>query len=334
MTKNNFAIATIFAVVATLSAHAANLRQDRILVEESIAHAQNLRYPGDGELRRAEDKLSIVQRDIFDLRPSFDKQRLERALDDALRALRDYRLPDYQKKDVVVRSGYEALSAIDQLSRETDTGARRELDQSLMRLDTVIRHTRILRFDYASSEVRTIQISLARFQRDLDIQGALGELDRMQRMLADRYLNPRFVQDEISRGSELVRTLVMQSRTYRDDRGDSDRDERDVLGRTNPFGSRMPTTEFIEVGRVDGRFAGLQFKARGANIRIDSIEVTFGNGRSEVFYGGFVNEGTDLRIDLRGQDRIVSRIRVTAQSMDMGGRRFGDAGHFVVRGLR
>jgi hypothetical protein len=334
MTKNNFAILTAFAFLTSFGVHAANLRQDRLLVEESISHAQNHRRPGDGELRRAEDKLSIVQRDIFDLRPSREKLSLERSLDDALRALRDFRLPPYQKTDIVVRSGQDALRAIDQLSRESESGARRELDQSLQRLDLVVRHTRTMRFDYASIEVQAIQTSLTRFQRDRDIDSALRELDRMQRMLSDRYMNPRIVQDEISRSSELVRTLVMQSRTYRDDREDGDRDERDLLGRTNPFGSRMPTTEFIEVGRYEGRFAGLQFKARGASIRIDSIEVTFGNGRTEVFYGGFVNEGTDLRIDLRGQERFVARIRVTAQSMDMGGRRFGETGHFVVRGLR
>jgi hypothetical protein len=334
MTKNNFAILAAFAFLTSFGASAANLRQDRILVEESISHAQNHRRPGDGELRRAEEKLSIVQRDIFDLRPSREKLSLERSLDDALRALRDFSMPIFQKTDIVVRSGQDALRAIDQLSRESESGARRELDQALSRLDIVVRHTRTLRFDYASMEVRSIQTSLSRFQRDRDIESALRELDRMQRMLADRYMNPRVVQDEISRSSELVRTLVTQSRIYRDDRDDGDRDERDLLGRTNPFGSRMATTEYIEVGHVDGRFAGLQFKARGANIRIDSIEVTFGNGRSEVLYGGFVNEGSLLRIDLRGQERIVTRIRVTAQSMDMGGRRFGETGHFVVRGLR
>jgi hypothetical protein len=334
MTKKIFAITTLFALIGSVGANAANLRQNRFLVQEAITAAERFRRPGDGELRRAEDNLSQVQRDIYDLRPSFDKSQLERSLDDALWALRDYRLPDYQKADAVVRSGRNALVSLDRLERDSqqdNRGVRRELDRSIESLERASRLTRDLRFGEAQNEIIAAQNTLACHQmRDRDIESAKRELDRAYQILNDRYRHPRQIQDDSDRSLRAARDLILRSRLYTE--GDSRPDGRDELARTRNFSSRYSTTEYVDVGRQEGRIMGLEFTARDSSLRIDEIEVVYGNGRSEVFAGGFVNDGSTLRLDLRGNDRLVQRIRVTAQSMN-GRRPFGE-GYFVIRAIR
>jgi len=333
MTKNFFATLMSVVLLGSVSATAANLRQDRILVQEAIAHAQNHRRPGDGELRRSEDKFLQVQRDIFDLRPSTDKMRLERSLDDALRALADMRLPVFQKVDTVVRSGNEALRAIDALDRSTNSGARVELTQTLVQLDRSLQLTRTLNFRQAQNEVRFAQTILSRHTRDIDLMSAVRELDRLALVLGDRYMDPRQIVRQAEYSVRIARDLILRSRTYNDVGDPNVPGDRDTLGQTRNFGARYATTEVITVGRYEGRFTKLAFRALGGDVRIDSIEIVYGNGRTEILHGGFIKESDVLRIDLRGQDRAIQSIRITAQSVSMGGRRLSEAS-LLVRGIR
>jgi len=332
MTKNFFAIQVVFALLGSVSANAANLRQDRILVQESIRHAENFSRPGEAALRKAEDKLTFVQRDIRDLRDSNHKMRLERSLDEAIRSLMDRRLSDRQKSNDVIRHGNDALVSIDALERsDNSSGARRELDSAVSELDRVVRVVRDRRMMEAERIVRDVQISLNRFGRaDRDLEDASRELDRLSRLLGDRYLNPRQLEDLSARSVRAASDLILRSRTYREG-GRDNNDGRDELGRTGRIGIRS-TTDVIQVGRHEGRFVGLEIKAKEADIRLDSIEVVFGNGRSEIFRGGFILQGETLRLDVRGQERAISSIMIRAQTMARGAR--GDEGFLIVRGLR
>ncbi|MEO5667181.1 MAG: hypothetical protein ABIR96_03905 [Bdellovibrionota bacterium] len=331
MTKNIFATMAAFVFLGSVTANAANLRQDRQLIQDAIDAAQRGRGPYNDGLRRAEDNLSAVQRDIYDIRPTRDKDALCRSLDDALRALRDYRLPDYQKIDYVVRSANDALRSIDLLDRGTNSNAARfELDQALGQLDRISYLMRDRRFREAQDQVVSVQSVLNRYRGDRDLDDASRELDRVNQILGDRYLDPRRATDEMDRSARIVRELVMRSRIYRDDANVPG--DRDDLATTRNFGRIFATTEMLNIGIYEGRFVGLVFIGLGADIRIDSIEVVYGNGRSEIFYGGYIRDNERLRLDLRGYDRLIRSIRVTAQSMG-GGRRSGD-GALQIRGIR
>lgn len=340
MTKKIFAIQAVLALLGSVSVNAANLRQNRILVQESIRHAEffqnNYRRPDYFQLRQAEDKLTFVQSDIRDLRDSREKQNLERSLDEALRALLDRRLPDDLKARAVIQNGNMALVSIDALDRGDggwggENRTRRELDSALFELSKIDRSVRDRRFEEADRIVRSVISRLQAYVRsDRDIDDAVRELDVLSRILCDRYANPRVIEDQAARSVRIANDLVLRSRTYRDGGRDGYDDNRGELGRTGYLG-QYSTTDVIRVGRNEGRFVALNVKAFEADIRLDSIEVVYGNGRREIFRGGFLRQGETLRLDLRGLDRAILEIVVTGQSMGRGGPRQRD-GFLVVSG--
>jgi hypothetical protein len=331
--KNFIALSTLL-LLGSVTAVAADLRHARLLVQESIDHAQRARHPHDGELWRAEDKLSVVQRDTYHLRPSYPKQQLERSLDEALRALRDYRMPHFHKTSIVVRSGSDALQAIDELMRnDRGRGDNRQLAQALDLIERSLHLIRQDRTHQAQTLLDDVRSLLNPFDRDRDIQLAQREISHLSSRLSDRWMSPR---ERIALAEDTTRTArdaILRSRAYREGDGRDGRHPGDPreLGRTRNYMSHYPTVQDIHVNAHGGNVRELVLTAHGSSIRIDSLEVLYSSGVSEMFYGGFIQEHNRLNLVLRSREPSIRRIRITAQSA--GGHRHRD-GHIVVHGIR
>lgn len=61
--------------------------------------------------------------------------------------------------------------------------------------------------------------------------------------------------------------------------------------------------------RFGGRMEGLRLIAENRNIHCKSIRVQYGNGHWDRVYKGRLRRGEPIRVDLRGHDRKVRRIR-------------------------
>jgi hypothetical protein len=329
-------ISTAIKSVATLALlqgadlDAANLRHNRILIQESIHHVRDFHRRGRTEFNQAERKLTQVRHDIFDLRPSQDKFMLERSLDEALRALRDYRMPDFSVARIVEDRGHESISIIDRLIRlDEPQRGHPALERAIVSLNRASDDTRMGRIGSAQMALRDALSNVRSFRHDRDLDNAAFHIQQAEQALHDRFL-PVYRQIEIV--DQNVRNairLIQQSREYLDRRPAPP--SYDYLGETRSFSDRYVSTETVFVGRNEGRFDNIALTARQSDLRIDRVEVTFGNGRIQVFYGRFLRMHERLILDLRGNnDRIIRSIRITAQSS--GGPR-SPLGSVVVTGL-
>lgn len=72
----------------------------------------------------------------------------------------------------------------------------------------------------------------------------------------------------------------------------------------------------FDLGRRDGRFSAIRFRAEDGGIRIKSVRVTFGNNETQtVDVGDRLDEGEQTKIiDLEGDRRFIRRIEVEARA--------------------
>jgi len=87
-----------------------------------------------------------------------------------------------------------------------------------------------------------------------------------------------------------------------------------LLGETGEFASLFTSTQSIFVGARQGNFRAIVLIAKGADMRIDRVDITLGNGRSFTVGGSFVRENGRLVINLPGQDRFIRSISISGQS--------------------
>lgn len=82
------------------------------------------------------------------------------------------------------------------------------------------------------------------------------------------------------------------------------------LGEANVDGRADHDT--IRVGRSDGRFAAIRFKAERGPIEFDRVVVHYGNGeRQELRVPHKLRAGDETRvIDLPGNKRVIERVEI------------------------
>lgn len=102
-------------------------------------------------------------------------------------------------------------------------------------------------------------------------------------------------------------------------RGDRDRPSAeadfDVID-TQRVGRDDDGTAVFDLGRRDGRFSAIRFRAVDGGIRIRSVRVTYGNGETQtVDVGDRLDEGEQTKvIDLEGDRRFIRRVEVQART--------------------
>lgn len=316
--KNVFLTATksvmALAVLHVGVANSANLRQNKLLVEDAIKHAQQHSRRGDSELRHAEHNLSIVRNDIFDLRRSQEKLELERTLDDALRALRDHHMPSYRIADIVEDRGEQALRLINRLMHDDDHGQiNPDMENAIESLERALNAAQYGRNGMAKLQLSNAQNDLRMYRGDRDIMAALRNIQQADFALSDRFLNPRRQLDIVQSNIREAIACIKASRDYFQRRPDHGND-RDLLGETGEFASLFTSTQSIFVGARQGNFRAIVLIAKGADMRIDRVDITLGNGRSFTVGGSFVRENGRLVINLPGQDRFIRSISISGQS--------------------
>lgn len=100
------------------------------------------------------------------------------------------------------------------------------------------------------------------------------------------------------------------------DRGpDRGRDaEWQLLGKTHVRGFRVDR-DIVNVGRDDGRFTRIGVEAREGSPFIIDVIVVYGNNETERFdLRRPLREGERISLDLRGRDRAIKRIEITART--------------------
>jgi hypothetical protein len=97
---------------------------------------------------------------------------------------------------------------------------------------------------------------------------------------------------------------------------------------------RHADSDYIDVGRQEGRFSAIVLRASGADIAIDELVVVYGNGDPDrLRVRSVLGEGMETRaIDLEGYERFIDHIELTTQrDWDGWGRR---PARLCVYGLR
>lgn len=344
-------LSAAFMIAGSLGAEAADLRLNRDLVQQAIELSQQTRRSGRNEIQQAGYKLESVRSDIYDLRPSQDKSDLERALDDAVRAVRDYRMPDYQKADIVEDRGFAALEAIDRLLRYDDGRHNggwgdQSLDDVLFSMDRTVDNVRQGYIREATDDLHTILSELERYSRDADISQAVYSLEMLLRRLEDRYLSSQELLEMTEDSTREARDAILRSNTYRSGgRGDHDggydggvrpqpprpaprppvvaptppRDDvnmpRELLGHTASFSASHAVIQTLNPQPAP--FREIALVARRSDIRVDFVEIVFGNGRVQRVAGTLLAVNGRLLIGLDGTNgRFIKQIRIKGRSMN------------------
>lgn len=329
--KNILSTATICLAVHSVTADAANLQRDKVLVQEVIelAYAGRQGPPGS-QLYRMEQNLSVVRNDIFDLRHSQDKLSLEMSLDRALYALRSRGMSIPAILNTVVSESQTSLSIIDRLIyQESSSGTSIIMNNAIQFLE----RSKVAALQsqpwIAQDHLNLARSELSRLQalRDYLIDRALMEMSQASTVLNDRYLDPRRKLSEFQR---LVDSAIFSIRSSPNYRNGQDSVDRVKLGETRQFSNRRSSTETIFVSQNMGTFDTIALIARHARIHVEMVEVTFGNGRSQMFYlNQRLEANLPLNLALNGRNgRFIQSIRITAQTMDA-----ARLGTIVVRGV-
>lgn len=97
--------------------------------------------------------------------------------------------------------------------------------------------------------------------------------------------------------------------------GPSAQSDFDVID-TQRVGRDRDEMAVFDLGRRDGRFSAIRFRADDGGIRINSVRVTYGNGETQtVDVGDRLDEGEQTKvIDLEGDRRFIRRVEVQART--------------------
>ena len=77
-------------------------------------------------------------------------------------------------------------------------------------------------------------------------------------------------------------------------------------------------TRDVQYGNFGGPVEALALRARGSDIRCESVTATFGNGRTREVFRGELPVGREVTLDLPGGERRVERLDFNCQPLDRG----------------
>ncbi|MGD9785566.1 MAG: hypothetical protein AB7E80_06610 [Hyphomicrobiaceae bacterium] len=151
--------------------------------------------------------------------------------------------------------------------------------------------------------------------QDVDVEDRLdeGQMSRVIDLEGDRrFIRQVIVEARPGRGERRGKLTLLGRE---DERRPEPPRERgfDVIGTEDV--SRGDRTVEFDVGRRQGRFAAIRFRADGGDIRIRGVRITFANGeRQDVDVGDRLREGEMTKvIDLEGDRRAIHDVRVEAR---------------------
>ncbi len=306
-------IATL-AILASSHAMAANLRYDKQLVQDAVSLAQQAKFrmPGTMLLRQSQQKLEFARQDITDLRPSPIKRQLATVLDDAIDALDARYANKFRQIQIVESSGTQALRLINRLM-DNKADVREDLKEVIQMVNNA---QEAVQDDNMMRAVRLLQNAIDElndYQGDRQLNNAIREARQIIQTLTDRRAPHREKMRAMMQGRQTIIDLIRTSRTFEE----GGRGGRIELGQTRAFATRYFSTEVVMVGVRSGDYDTLLLTAEDADIRIQDVEIEFGNGGVQRVRGGFVGENQTLSIDLRGfQERHIRRVKITASSME------------------
>ena len=304
------AIATI-ALFAATPAMAVDLRQDKQLVKQAIAAAQEARhyYYGTQQLQKSERKLQRVRNDISGLSPSPTKRKLKYALDDAIGTLQSRYTAKYRKISVVESQGSISLRLINKLINNGGSSARAELDEVIHMVNNA--HTAVHN-DNMNRAVRLLRNAIQElrgYNSDRKIVNAIQETRSLIQTLNS---NVRLMRKKqaMNQSRATIKSQIKNSRTYEEGaEGNKVR-----LGKTGEFMKRGFSMEKIHVGVNSGSFKKIMLTAKGSDLRVQNVTIKFGNGNTQDVYGGYISEGETLKINLNGDQRMIKAVKITATS--------------------
>lgn len=88
----------------------------------------------------------------------------------------------------------------------------------------------------------------------------------------------------VNQGRQAVIQLIRSSQTFEE----GAEGNRVRFGQTGIFDKRFLSTEVVHVGIHNGSYDKLLLTAKDGDLRIQSIQILFGNGRLQTVYGGFL----------------------------------------------
>jgi len=318
----------VVAVLASAPAMAANLQYNKQVVKDALQLIDQAKYqfPGTMLMNRAENKLRYVLSDVRDLAPSPAKRQLKSALDDAIEALNNNYMPKFRKLNIAETEATQALKLINRLQRQDDS-AQEDLTEVIHMVNKA--HTAV-HDDNMNRAVRLLMNAIDELndhRGDHNLVSAIREARQTIRVLEDRYARLPEKKRTMNQARQEMIQLIRSSRTFQDGAGGN---EVERFGRTGVFAKRYFSTEIVYVGVHSGSYSKLLLTAKDGDIRIQNIQIEFGNGNVQTVYGGFVSEGETMRVELNGRnDRQIRRIKITATSQRG---RYNDAGFLVLKG--
>ncbi len=219
------------AAFVSSDAKAANLYQDRQLVQEATVAARGWQFTV------TDYKLRTVQVDISDLYPSSDKNRLELALQKAREAVAAYQISAYQKVQIIEDCGRIALESIDRLIAQGGGGG--QVQGRLTRVIQLVRSSPELYqqgiyggdpYGYrAANALREAQTTLNQYGYDSDLEQAEQSVRRSLDVLNDSYMNQQQKLSILRDSANRAVQSIQRSRAYRIE-----------LGGGNPYPNPQP----------------------------------------------------------------------------------------------